>query len=143
MTPRDTRTLGTECHDLIERLYRIAATDGDETLAERCSSALEALQTLPGLDEPLRLEPGKAYVSRDGRRVRLLATDYRYDAGTHVCLAIVCEPSGNRERVELYTIDGRRYLGRGIDPMDIVGLWHDGLSAPAPAMSGASPQAAA
>lgn len=130
----DTRTLAHELRELVEVLYGQANAAGDDMLSERCSAAMEAVDTLPGLDEPLRIEAGGEYASRDGRRVRVLATDYRYAADAHLCLAVVCDVSGDRERVELYTLDGRRYLGRGIDPLDIAGPWHDGLNAHAPAV---------
>jgi hypothetical protein len=139
---RDTRTLGTECHDLIETLYGQALAAGDELLSERCSAAMEALRDIGRVGEPLRLEAGGVYVTRDFRRVRIVDTEYRYGSDdSFLCLGLISLPSGG-ELIELYTFEGRRFLGRSADPSDIVGLWHDGLAAPAPALPEPYPQAA-
>ena len=66
----------------------------------------------------MTLDLTKPIQTRDGRAVRILASDVK---GTYPLVAAVTRRNTNREAVEAYTIEGR-FLNNRENPLDLINL---------------------
>lgn len=71
----------------------------------------------------MKIEAGKTYKTRSGRKVRVLCTDLR-DA-TYPVVGVV---DGDDERVEAFTADGRFNDEQRASPLDLVEEWREPMT---------------